>query len=107
MIDKIEDQYPEIVFNKAKGLDDAIIGVYEKIIEEGTFYCLVYSVKKCIEIIAKDMQPTKEEIKENGGASSKQRLKMEMAEDTFYYNTAGSYVGHQTPIWCDDTATDL
>lgn len=44
---------------------------------------LIYSVKKCLEILQKDM--TEDE-----------------AEQYFYYNVCDSYVGEQTPIWCFD-----
>lgn len=62
---------------KAIGFDEAVIGVEEKKMR------LIYSVKKCLEILQKDM--TEDE-----------------AEQYFYYNVCDSYVGEQTPIWCFD-----
>jgi hypothetical protein len=40
----------------------------------------VYSIEECIRILSKDMSP-------------------EEAEEYFWYNTAGAYVGEQTPLF--------
>jgi len=62
---------------KADGFDQAVLGV-----EESTMR-LIYSVKKCIEILTEDMSE-------------------EDALEYFNYNTLRSYVGEKTPIWCHD-----
>ena len=77
MIDEIIDNNPDVTFLKADGFDDAIIGVDESTMR------LIYSVSKCIEILAIDMPE-------------------EDAIEYFDFNVAGSYVGEQTPIWCYD-----
>lgn len=77
MIDKIIEQYEDETFLKADGYDEAIIGVDE------TSMRLIYSYKKCIEILMRDMSE-------------------EDAIDYFNYNVSGSYVGEKTPIWCMD-----
>ena len=72
----IAEQY-DVTFLKAKGFDDAIIGVDESTMR------LIYSVSKCIDI-----------------------LMMYMSEDEameyFNFNVSGSYVGDKTPILCFD-----
>ena len=45
---------------------------------------VIYSVKKCIEILME------------------QSMNYEEAQDYFNFNVRGSYMGDQTPIWCDD-----
>ena len=77
MIDRILEQYPEEEFLKADGFDEAIIGIDESSMR------LVYSVKKCIEILTEDMLE-------------------EDALEHFNFNVKGSYVGEKTPIWCED-----
>ena len=77
MLDNIIEKYDGELFLKADGFDEAIIGV-----EESTMR-LIYSISKCIEILCRDME-------------------QEDALEYFYYNVSGSYVGEQTPIWCDD-----
>ena len=62
---------------KADGFDDAILGVDESSMR------LIYSISKCIDILMEDMSD-------------------EDALEHFYYNVSGSYMGEQTPIWCDD-----
>lgn len=77
MLDNILDWYSEDEFIKADGFDEAIIGVdYHNA-------RLIYSVSKCIDILAKDMSE-------------------EEAVEYFNYNVAGAYVGEKTPIWCQD-----
>jgi hypothetical protein len=77
MLDNIIEKYDGELFLKADGFDEAIIGVDE------TTMRLIYSISKCIEILCRDME-------------------QEDALEYFYYNVSGSYVGEQTPIWCDD-----
>jgi hypothetical protein len=77
MIEKIIEEYSEDSFLKADGFDDAIIGI------DWNNMRLIYSVKKCIDIIAKDMSE-------------------EDAIEYFEYNVGSAYVGEKTPIWCWD-----
>ena len=77
MIKQIIENYPDEEFLKADGFDTAIIGVDENTMR------LIYSVRKCIKILMKDM--TEDE-----------------AWEYFDFNTRGSYMGEYTPIWCDD-----
>jgi len=77
MIDKIIEQYENETFLKADGFDEAIIGVDE------TTMRLIYSVKRCIEILMRDMSE-------------------EDATEHFSFNVSGGYVGEKTPIWCSD-----
>lgn len=79
MLEEIMDVYPDEEFLKADGFDDAIIGVDDK------SFRLIYSVKKCIEILMSD------------GTSSYSE-----AIEYLEYNTFGGYVGEKTPIWCQD-----
>jgi len=76
-IKAILDSFPDVNFLKADGFDEAIIGVDDKSMR------LIYSKSKCIEILAKDMG-------------------YEDAVDFYYFNVHGSYMGEQTPIWCED-----
>lgn len=76
-IEYILDKYPEEEFLKADGFDGAIIGVEESSMR------LIYSVKKCIKILTKEMSVVD-------------------AMEHFDYNVRGSWVGDKTPIWCDD-----
>jgi len=77
MINKIIEQYDPETFLKADGFDKAIIGVDE------TSMRLIYSVKKCIKILMKDMSE-------------------EDAIEYFSFNVSGAYIGDKTPIWCFD-----
>ena len=65
-------------FLKADGFDDAVIGVDE------TTMRLIYSVKKCIEILIDE------------------GMTYEDAMEHFSFNVSGAYVGEKTPIWCQD-----
>lgn len=60
----------------ADGMDEAFLGVDEN---DGAVRA-VYSIGKCIEILSKEMPP-------------------DQAEEYFWYNTAGAYVGEQTPLF--------
>lgn len=77
MIQDLIEIYPEETFLKADGFDEAIIGVEESSMR------LVYSVRKCIDILCNDMS-------------------LEDACEHFNYNVRGAYVGKKTPIWCAD-----
>jgi len=80
MINEIIEQYGDKTFLKADGFDEAIIGVCE---DFNAPMRLIYSVKKCIEILMKDMSE-------------------EEALEHFSYNISGAYVGEKSPVWCCD-----
>ena len=77
MINEIIEQYEDETFLKASGFDEAIIGVDKNTMK------LIYSEKKCIEILMMDMSE-------------------EDAIEHFNFNVRGGYVGDKTPIWCSD-----
>jgi len=77
VINKIIEHFQEEEFLKIEGFDEAIIGVDEYSLR------IIYSVKKCIEILSIDMPE-------------------EDAIEHFYYNVSGGYVGDKTPIFCFD-----
>jgi hypothetical protein len=79
MLEEIVEYYSDEEILKADGFDDAVIGI-----EEGTMR-LIYSVRRCIEILITDEEMTLEDALEH-----------------FSYNVSGSYVGEKTPIWCED-----
>lgn len=81
MLESILENYYEEEFLKADGFDDAIIGVEENSMR------LIYSVKKCLEILQNDMDDLD-------------------AMEYFTYNVSGAYVGEKTPIWCWDLFED-
>lgn len=66
-------------FMIADGFDEAVIGIDLDGVR------LVYSVKKCLEILIQKEGMTQEEALEH-----------------FCYNVSGGWVGDQTPIWCWD-----
>lgn len=74
------DLYPDDEFLIADGFDDAVIGV-----DYGSSR-LIYSCKKCIEILIEQDEMTPED-----------------AIEYFQYNVAGAWVGEKTPIWCEDS----
>jgi len=78
MLDKILEWFPEEEILKADGFDDAIIGI------EDDSMRLIYSVSKCIEILAA------------------QGMSDEEAVECFHFNTKCAWVGDKTPIWCTD-----
>jgi hypothetical protein len=78
ILNEILENYPDDSFLTADGFEEAIIGVDEESMR------LVYSVSKCIDILI-DQGMTEEDAMEH-----------------FSFNVAGSYVGEQTPIWCND-----
>lgn len=81
MLQSIKEYYPEEEFMTADGFDDAIIGFDE--------LCspirIIYSVKKCIEILV-----------------SRDGMTNEEATEYFYFNCLRAYMGEGTPIWCID-----
>ena len=77
MFEEILERYSEEELLIADGFNDAIIGIDESSLR------IIYSVKKCIEILMKDMSE-------------------EDALEYFSYNVSGAYVGEKTPIWCED-----
>jgi hypothetical protein len=77
LLDTITANYEDEEILKADGFDAAIIGI------ELPSMRLIYSVKKCIKILMKDMS-------------------YEDAVEHFEFNVSGAYVGEQTPIWCHD-----
>ena len=77
LIEEIIERYNEENFILLEGLNDAIIGVEERKM------VLIYSVKKCFDILSRQMSE-------------------EEAIEHFYYNIFGCYVGKQTPIFCFD-----
>ena len=81
MLESILENYYEEEFLKADGFDGAIIGVEENSMR------LIYSVKKCLEILQIDMDDID-------------------AMEYFTYNVSGAYVGEKTPIWCWDLFED-
>lgn len=80
MLEEILECYPDETFLKADGFDGAVIGV-----EIGEPMRLIYSVGKVIEILI-----------------TEDEMSLEDALEHFEFNIRGSYVGEQTPIWCDD-----
>lgn len=78
-IELILEAYPEEHFSRAAGFDDAIIGVDEDGMR------LIYSVRKCLDILQLDMN-------------------LDDAWDYFTYNVSGTHVGEKTPVWCMDVA---
>jgi hypothetical protein len=80
MLEEILEYYPDETFLKADGLDEAVIGV-----QIGEPMRLIYSVSKVIEILI-----------------TNDEMELEDALEHFEFNIRGSYVGEQTPIWCDD-----
>jgi hypothetical protein len=80
MLEEILEYYPDETFLKADGLDSAVIGV-----EIAEPMRLIYSVSKVIEHLV-----------------TEDEMDLEDALEHFEFNIRGSYVGEQTPIWCDD-----
>ena len=77
IFDQILEAYPESLFLKADGFNDAVIGVEDNEMK------LICSVKKCLDISEKDMP-------------------YEEAVEFFEYNVSGAYMGERTLIWCWD-----
>jgi hypothetical protein len=77
MKEKILELYGDDELLLADGFDDAIIGFDEQ------GWRVIYSVRKCIDILMKDMGELE-------------------AIEYFAYNVSGAYLGEKTPIWCYD-----
>lgn len=77
MLERILENFDDEEFLIADGFDDAVIGYEENDMR------IIYSVKKCIEILMVDMEYSD-------------------AMEYFTYNVSGSYVGDKGPIWCWD-----
>lgn len=78
MLEQIIENFPDEEILKADGFDEAVIGIEERSMR------LIYSVKKCIDILIEE------------------GMEEEDAFDHYYYNIEGSWVGEKTPIWCKD-----
>lgn len=78
MIEKILEQYDGEELITADGFDDAIIGIDPYSLR------IIYSTKKCIDILMD------------------QEMTMEEAIEYFDFNVSGTYLGEKTPIWCED-----
>lgn len=78
MINIIIDAYPDTDFLTADGFDIAIIGVEE------ASNRIIYSVDRCVKVLMD------------------QGMSDEEAIEYFDFNVRGSYMGEQTPIWCED-----
>jgi hypothetical protein len=78
MLENIMDYYSDEEFLIADGFNDAIIGV------DISSMRLIYSTKKCIEILMES------------------DMTYDEAVEFFDFNVSGSYMGEKTPIWCDD-----
>lgn len=76
-IAQIKQQYQEEILLAADGFDEAIIGI-----DEATMR-IIYSYKKCIEILCRNMSE-------------------EDAMEYFSFNVSGAFMGTKTPIWCAD-----
>jgi hypothetical protein len=78
MLEQIIENFPDEEILKADGFDEAVIGIEERSMR------LIYSVKKCIDILIEE------------------GMEEEDAFDHYYYNIEGAWVGEKTPIWCKD-----
>jgi hypothetical protein len=81
MRDNLEATYESLLF--MDGFDGAILGVSDNFMEPR----VVYSRKKCIEILCEEMDFME-------------------AVEYFDFNVAGAYVGEQTPIIVNDDFDD-
>ncbi len=77
-IEELADMFPDDNILIIDGMDDAIIGI------EVNSARLIYSKKKIIEILCKDMSE-------------------EEAKDYYDFNILDAFSGTSTPIFCDDT----
>lgn len=78
IIDLLIERYGGGLLLTADGYDAAILGVDEQSMR------IIYSVTKCIAILIE------------------QGMEFEDAQEYFFYNVQGAYVGELTPIWCYD-----
>jgi hypothetical protein len=84
------EKLPEGEFLCADGLDEAIVGFEE------SSQRVIYDIDKCIEIIAKNIEIGPEDVYDD---MTEEDTRQTMAAEDFYFNTAGAYVGPQTPIF--------
>ena len=84
------ETFPEGEFLCADGLDEAIMGIDELTDR------VIYDIDKCIEILAQDIELDPDDVQDGMSEDDARYL---MAKEYFYYNTAGAYVGEQTPIF--------
>jgi len=81
MLAEILEQYSDEELLLADGFDEAVIGIMSDFSEPR----LIYSVKKCLEILM-----TRDEMSDID------------ALEYFTYNVSGGWVGDKTPVWCWD-----
>ena len=77
LLNEILEAFPGEEILIVDGFDNAIIGIDEQSMR------LIYSVRKCIDILTEEMCE-------------------EDALEHFHYNVSGAYVGPNTPIWSRD-----
>ena len=87
MLNEIIEAYPDEMFTKADGFDDAIIGVEERTMR------LIYSVSKCLDILEKEGMSEVDAIEHFGYNVS----------GTMFTNDDGELI---TPIWCNDLSNE-
>lgn len=75
-LDEIISDNPDMTFLSADGFEDCVVGF------EPNTEVLVYSIQKCIQHL----------VDCDG-------MDYEEAEEYFFYNVSGSYVGEKTPIF--------
>ena len=79
LLENILEYYSDEELMKADGFDDAVIGI------DVNSTRIIYSVKRCIEILC-----------------VRDGMDLDEAIEFFEYNVSGSYHGPKTPIWCED-----
>lgn len=101
MLKEISEHYSDTSLLKADGFDDAVIGVSEDFNSPPR---LIYSVKKVIDILMKDMNITNNDLTDDDlqNGITIQDKKYELATEYFNFNVSGAYVGETTPVWCYD-----
>ena len=77
-LEQVLESFSDEVFTKMDGFDEAIIGVDERSMR------LIYSEKKCIEVLMEE------------GMSDEEAIQY------FEFNVKGAYIGENTPIICSD-----
>lgn len=87
-------EYNEEALLLEERYDSAIIGVAERI---NLGPVVAYDSEKIIEILAKDMEVSEEELTEDG--RDIKDIKYEMAIEYFDFNIKGSWVGENTPVF--------
>ena len=79
LLENILEYYSDEELMTADGFDDAVIGI------DVNSTRIIYSVKRCIEILC-----------------VRDEMDLDEAIEFFEYNVSGSYHGPKTPIWCED-----